>query len=184
LATPEFIAEREVSPGEDVFMVGLFVDAHGHDTSDPAVRFGNISMMPVNITNANGGNVPTYVIDVHSRPGFSGSPVWVYRRAGGDLSNFNLNMKDQFLSILGIHYAQFPERWKIIRGKKKQEGAEIAELEEDGDYVHGMSGMTKVVPASAILELLEEPKLRAYFDALNVAPPPVDPIGNESVQAA
>ena len=140
-------------------------------------------MMPIPLPNANAGIVPTYVVDIHSRTGFSGSPVWVYRRGGNNLTNFHIDFKDQFLAVLGVHYAQFPERWQITRATKGKSGHEGVTVEEQSDYVSGMSGMTKVVPASAILELLESPKLRAHFDALNVPPPDLDKIGEEKLTA-
>ena len=59
IATPEFIAQTGIGPGEDIFMAGRFVDHDGADTNVPAVRFGNISVMPQAIPQGTGAkNLP------------------------------------------------------------------------------------------------------------------------------
>jgi hypothetical protein len=42
--TDDVIAEFEIAPGEDVFMIGLFVAHHGGSRNKPVVRFGNLAM--------------------------------------------------------------------------------------------------------------------------------------------
>jgi hypothetical protein len=69
--------------GEDVFMIGLFIDHHGVTTNVPCARFGNISMLPskkATIEQPTRFHGESFVVDMHSRTGFSGSPVY-------DLSN-------------------------------------------------------------------------------------------------
>ena len=60
--------------------------------------------------------------------------------------------------LLGIHWGQFPERWEL------RDGAKLAESREDliveGGYVEGMSGMTCVIPAWQIMEVLDMPILK------------------------
>ena len=163
LASDEKILQHKIGPGDDVFMVGRFIDAGGIEVNQPAVRFGNISLMPVPVPHENGANVPSYALDMHSRTGFSGSPVFVYRKPGQDLGSGDLNMSDQFLFLLGIHWGQFPERWEIVSDPKKAaENAGEISLAADANYIKGMSGMTCVAPSEAIVELLQHPKLRAH----------------------
>ena len=69
----------QIGPGDDVFMVGRFIDHDGGERNQPALRFGNISMDPTPIEQGNGVKANAYCIDLHSRSGFSGSPVFVYR---------------------------------------------------------------------------------------------------------
>lgn len=47
--TPDQELQDEVGPGDDVFMVGRFVDYDGVETNIPACRFGHISIMNANI---------------------------------------------------------------------------------------------------------------------------------------
>lgn len=139
-----------IGVGEDVFMIGRFVDHDGGKINRPAARFGHISVMPTLISQSNGAKVETYCVDMHSRTGFSGSPVFVYRLPGADwnetLQTGKIqNHKPGFLALLGIHRGQFPEEWK-----EKTEG-EVRTIE-------GLSGMTLVNPAWAIFELLNLPR--------------------------
>lgn len=173
----------KIGAGEDVFMCGLLVDAQGVERNQAAVRFGNISMMPRPIRNELGNEVPTYCISMPSRTGFSGSPVFAYRRIGQSFQGGPLDLKDQFLCLLGVHYGQFPERWNILKGaaKTKAEGV-IIEQEDSADFIKGMSGMTLVVPAEEIERLLEEPPLKAWFEYVESQYPSPDftiPVGED-----
>lgn len=135
LMTREEAAQRAVGPGEDVFMVGRFVDHDGGESNIPAVRFGHISMSPTKIKQPTGATLESYVLDVHSRTGFSGSAVYVYRTFGQDLRNLgqmNFGQGHQFISILGIHWGQFPERWQIKEKKAAQTKNENIDQERGG----------------------------------------------------
>ena len=117
---------EEIGLGDDVFMPGCFVDDQGSNV--PAVCFGNISTDPVPIKQVNGEIVDSYCIDMRSRPGFSGSPVFVYRGST--------------MSLLGIHWGRFPE-------------------------TAAKGGMTCVLPAWSILEVLDMPELKKERDIAN-----------------
>jgi hypothetical protein len=168
---PPFTSEN-IGPGDDVFMVGRFIDHDGGITNQPAVRFGHISMQPAPIyLDELGRERDYYCVDLHSRTGFSGSPVFVYRTIGQDLDGADiadLVRKLQegrelppwefqpLFALLGIHCAQFPETWQL---KSKKGNAT--------DDVMGMSGMTMVAPSWAIIETLEHPDLRRQREALD-----------------
>src|SRR5487761_1303474 len=80
----------KIGVGDDVFMIGLFVDHDGMTTNIPSARFGQISMMAdrrATIKQPTGYDGESFVVDMHSRTGFSGSPVYVYRTFGHDLAN-------------------------------------------------------------------------------------------------
>lgn len=165
--------EGDVFPGDDVFMAGRFIDYDGHETNKPALRFGTVSIIGATVLQPTRYNGPSYIVDVHSRTGFSGSPAYVYRPgtttsvAGkpimsmGDFSTPSKRSwgmgNDTNLKLLGIQWGQFPEQWEI--GKKaKQETAE-APLVTEGAYVTGFSGMSCVIPATDILRVLALPEL-------------------------
>jgi hypothetical protein len=67
--------------------------------------------------------------------------------------------------VLGIHFAQFPELRELTDKQRLSESHEP--LITEGKYVKGLSGMTCVLPAWTILEVLNMPKLRAQRDKLN-----------------
>jgi hypothetical protein len=75
----------EFGVGDDAFMVGLFVDHQGISVNRPLARFGNISMLPSADAKVEGREA--FILDMHSRSGFSGSPVLAYRTFGADLSD-------------------------------------------------------------------------------------------------
>ena len=141
--TKESLTEQDIGLGDDVFMIGL------------TARFGNISMMPSLIKQGPSKNEKdAYCLDLHSRSGYSGSPVFVYRTPGSNLAkNFSkIDAEEKFLELgrsklffLGVHFAQFSEDWKI---------------KDKNEYIEGLSGMTCVCPSWAILDLLE--KKRAF----------------------
>ena len=110
-------AEGQISVGDDVFMIGQFINHDGGVVNRPAARFGQISVLPAPIKQPNGATADSFCIDVHSRTGYSGSPVFVYRTPYSELDRsppepgtIQIPIGPQsVLKLLGIHFAQFPE---------------------------------------------------------------------------
>jgi hypothetical protein len=46
LLSPYDLENLEIGPGEDIFMIGRFIDHDGAASNIPSARFGNISTMP------------------------------------------------------------------------------------------------------------------------------------------
>ncbi len=112
----EDIQNGDVAVGDDVFMAGLFVDHDGGAANIPSSRFGNISVLPTSLSTImqnTGYEAPTYVIDMHSRSGFSGSPVFIYRTPGQDLT-VPLDMQFR-IDISGSRMQRGPLRGDQIR---------------------------------------------------------------------
>jgi hypothetical protein len=169
--TREAVDKEEVGIGDDIFMVGRFMDHDGGVTNRPATRFGNISVMPSPIEQPNGHMADSYCVDLHSRSGYSGSPVFMYRLPWQDLVADEIRMvphnttpptfsMEKIFGLLGIHFAQFPEEWELRAGvaKSKRTKAEVPLITEGG-YIRGLSGMTCVLPAWNIIEVLNLPDL-------------------------
>lgn len=182
-----YIKKFDVGPGDDVFMSGRFIDSDGGQTNTPALRFGNISMMPQLMRQDNNVDRKSYYIDLHSRSGFSGSPVFVYRTIGQDLSVLErpLPANGNIVGLLGIHWGQAPEEWAIDsrgiveRSRKSQKLFTVIlkrvlrrfTRKQDTStatigYVKGWSGMTCVAPAYEIKKLLEIPQIAARLTKL------------------
>jgi hypothetical protein len=90
LVDKDFIKREELGVGEDGFMLGLFADLHGTHRNLVAYRYGNICLLADEaepLLQPNGTKGPAHIFDMRSRPGFSGSPVFVYRTPAGDLRN-------------------------------------------------------------------------------------------------
>jgi len=163
-ATREVVEKNRIGVGDDVFMVGRFIDHDGGPTNTPAARFGNISVMPTRIEPMDNGVKDSYCIDLHSRSGFSGSPVFVYRTPGNDLEANILAgytiLGSGFVKLLGIHWGQFPELWELIHIPKEKLAESTLGLIVEGQYVKGLSGMTCVMPVEPILDALNIPQFR------------------------
>lgn len=180
----------DIGVGEDTFMIGLFIDHHGTSKNVPSARFGNISMMPneaAAIKQPTGYRGVGYVVDMHSRPGFSGSPVFAYRTFGSELGEvyetryqkledltlekdptgrFRGEMRvPSQIRLLGIHWGQFTERWEL-KNRELSEAHRMELVKDGSSFVEGVSGMTCVVPAWEIWEMLEMRENKRPRDAL------------------
>jgi len=144
--------QLNVGLGDDVFMLGRFVEKADGPINSPTARFGCISAMPSPVEQSGPGKglKDSYCLDMHSRSGYSGSPVFVYRTPGTNLEHtLRTGVPDlgrSMLCLLGVHFGQFQEELKV-----------------SGDQhppVYGPSGMTCVVPSWKILELLDKKELK------------------------
>jgi hypothetical protein len=77
-ATKEKIEQFKVGPGDEVFIPGRFVNHEGKQRNLPAVRFGNVSMLPHEpIRTERGLLQEAFLVECRSIPGYSGSPVFL-----------------------------------------------------------------------------------------------------------
>lgn len=158
--TNEKYDELEVGPGDDVFMVGRFINHDGKETNVPAVRFGNISVNPSQIMQPTKYMGDSYIIDLHSRSGFSGSPVFFFRTPANNLdAGSNITISSSILLLLGLHWGQFPE-YMPLEEVKDMTAAEQNSFITDGKNVKGLSGMTCVIPAWILLDFLNRPEFK------------------------
>jgi hypothetical protein len=164
LTEPQEAAD-EIGPLDDVFMVGRFIDYDGAETNAPAARLGHISVMHAPVEQPNGFRGRSIIVDVHSRSGFSGSPVFVYRTLGSHFIQGGpgtiLTNVSHYVKLLGILWGQFPEQWELRNEEAKREASHSASLITKGQYVSGWSGMSTVIPSAYIADLvLNDPRLR------------------------
>jgi hypothetical protein len=161
------IAEHEINAAEDVFMLGRFIDYDGIEENLPSMRFGNISMMAAKVQQTTGYSGNSYVVDMHSRTGFSGSPVFVYRTAGSIFAKPNRIMGGgHFMKLLGILWGQFPEEWDL-KDRGHAQSATVPVL--DGKTIKGMSGMSLVCPAAEIWRVLNMPDLKKHREQVDAS---------------
>src|SRR5579864_717303 len=140
--TPEILTAHKVGLGDDIFMIGRFLNLQGtKDKLAPAVRLGSISSMEQPIWNSvTNKNQESFAVEMRSRTGFSGSPVAVHRT-------------DQKIPVPSNEYRGFPiENWWWLLGinwgfiNDKDTG--------ENTWLNG------VVSAWKILEVMEEPQLK------------------------
>ncbi len=107
IPTSRFISRKdatdwELGVGDEVFMVGRYVNHQGRIENTAAVRFGSISVMPQPIYNkAIGKDQLSYAVEMRSRSGFSGSFVAAYRTIATILTTV---ATEEFYGVLGVNW--------------------------------------------------------------------------------
>jgi hypothetical protein len=158
------IMSLRIGPGDDVFQVGRFINHEGVQRNLPTVRFGSISMMPFEPIKLYDGHMQEcFLVEVRSKPGYSGSPVFVqtmhYRDPSDGNPDFQLMWRPY---LLGVAHGIIPD-------------VEILQDEQSGPwdtpgyrlFIKANTGMEVVIPAWRLLKLLELPELvqqRAEYD--------------------
>jgi hypothetical protein len=75
----DVIKNFNIGPGDDVFMVGRFINHEGRQLNLPTVRFGNIAQMPwETIKQDDGFEQESFLVEVRSIGGYSGSPIFAF----------------------------------------------------------------------------------------------------------
>jgi hypothetical protein len=148
-----------VGPGDDCVMVGRYINLSGQQFDRSTVRFGNIAMMPALVRQRlRAFDQESFLVDMRSVPGYSGSQVIVYFNEPpirADSEEEAQELLDRAWSgvmgrawLLGIDWGQVPVVDDL--------------LSEDGTKVIGRvrlpTGMAGIVPAWKLAELLEEPE--------------------------
>jgi hypothetical protein len=78
--TKETMAEFNIWPGDDTFLIGRLVVQSGKQKNTPVVRFGNLSMLadPDELIDMSPyGEHEAFLVECRSVSGFSGSPVFL-----------------------------------------------------------------------------------------------------------
>lgn len=153
LLSQEKIQEHAIGPGDDVFMVGRFVDHAGHQRNTPSARFGNISMMPGEPVYNVDRKMPqvSFLVEMFSLGGFSGSPVFVHiplfaTRPGQDMPT----QSSYGPWLLGVSWGHFRAYEKVVWKDDK------AQAVDENWVVSSNSGQMGVVPAWKLQELLNQ----------------------------
>lgn len=144
--------------GDEVFVVGLLRTHQGKGKITPAVRTGHIAMMAQErIKTEHYGFAKMRLIEAFTLKGFSGSPVYVretisFPRRTARGSNFFLALGDIYL--LGLLHG-------IVHVSATEEVTSIPDLDQ-----RWHAGISMVVPAEQILEIIDQPKLIKYEERI------------------
>jgi hypothetical protein len=151
---------HRIGPGDDCFMVGRFVSG-AFQAEQPVVRFGNLAMLPEKIHQAERGiDQESFLVDMRSLPGYSGSPVFLYWTAERVMS-WSLPVTSESAVgkrsvvesqwLLGIDWGHVDAE-RPVRDRTRNPLP-------DGSYVEMPSGMAAVVPAWKLAGILRDPKM-------------------------
>lgn len=163
------IDQEGIGPGDDCLMIGRYINPELRQFDRPAVRFGNLSMMPELINQPlRAFEQESFLVDMRSQPGFSGSPVVVYFEESGwrNLSPLPDEVEDDPVAkgrafedrvtgrplsgvvstmwLLGIDWGHLPIFGDVFDGTKKVGRMSVS------------TGMAAVVPAWKLSDLLHE----------------------------
>ena len=150
IVTEKFIQDENIGPGDEVVLTGRFVNLEGKERNIPAVRFGHISQMPIEPLEYDGRFQESFLCEIKSIGGFSGSPVFlapVSDAGRPDGSKF----KDQAM-LLGVDWCHVQNFSEAI----DEHSQSIPHIR-----VPENTGMMGVVPAWRLENLLEHPSEKA-----------------------
>lgn len=141
--------EYKIGIGDDAYMIGRFIGHEGKVHNEPTARFGHISASTRPMFNTETGmEEDSFAVEMKSKPGYSGSPTIVYGSIFNRVFlNTRPNDKLSFEFLLGVLWGQVAEK----RPLRDKQGKEI-----DGPHVTEFTGLSGVVPAWHLIDLMEQ----------------------------
>lgn len=144
--------ETSIEVGDEIAAIGVFTRFSYEDRHLPIARTGNLSMMPaIPIPVKNFDPMEAYVADIE---GLSGSPIWV--RSTNAAQKIGLgdgasvpSSDDTYMFFLGLLHG----RWEVPKEAMEGQTAQYSQ--------NVTSGMSIIVPAHKILEVINGPELAA-----------------------
>lgn len=164
--TDRILVDYSLGIGNEVISPGRFIDLPGHMTNRPLVRSGTIAapLEPFPIKPKGGPAQDSYVAEMRSRCGFSGSPVFVF--IDSDFTRLVMPSDAEVYSeaidkplikrflfhgpwLLGVHCGE-------INVQGPELNPNLNKLADDQLKIELGSGMIAIVPCSRLEKLLME----------------------------
>jgi len=168
----DFVADvNAIRPGDDICLLGRFINVEGKQYNAPIARFGHVAMLATEEIQTERGKQLSYLVEALSLSGYSGSPVLVFRlhietHFGGGIgvsmgepveaNSINVGNPGR-PSLLGIDWGHFRDRQPVLQP--------TGEPLVGRQFVQQNSGIAGVVPAWKLTELLQSKELIAIRDA-------------------
>jgi hypothetical protein len=160
-ASGDLLKQRRITEGEPVLFAGFFYQFPGTKRMEPIVRQGIIAMMPSDKVPFVGTAERVYLADLHAFGGNSGSPVF-----------FNLGGYHEGHLMLGDDYRLLG----VINGGLTEDENFNLQLTATLKGTAGAnSGVSTIVPADEIQDLLDDPRLQRLRDDTVAARGPQKP---------
>jgi hypothetical protein len=139
----QIIEQENIGLGDSIAMLGRFSSHDGKLQNSPSARFGHIAMLAADpVENEFGSLQETLVVECFSLRGYSGSPVFWFRRTNAISDDAILNSRSAYL--LGVNWMHFEEKQSITAGARQS----------DETFVKDHTGMSGVIPAWRLKKLL------------------------------
>jgi hypothetical protein len=151
----ERMRKASIGVGDEITAIGVFTRFSDEDRHLPIVRTGHLAMLPtLRIPVKNFEPMEAYVAEIE---GLSGSPVWVRpadyfnaaQKDGGEEKPPVPFNGDTDMLFLGLLHG----RWAVSKAAIEGQSAQYTEKM--------ISGMSIIVPAHKILEVINQPELAA-----------------------
>jgi hypothetical protein len=149
-ASGDLLKQRRITEGEPVLFAGFFYQFPGAKRMEPIVRQGIIAMMPSDKVPFVGVAERVYLADLHAFGGNSGSPVF-----------FNLGGYHEGHMMLGDDYRLLGV---INGGLTEDENFNLQLTATLKGTARANSGISTIVPADEIQDLLGDPRLQKIRD--------------------
>jgi hypothetical protein len=156
------LVDETIGIGDDVYMIGRFINHEGTPRNTPSVRFGNISMLPFEPIYIDAQTKPqeSFAIEMRSMCGYSGSPVFVEVGGMQRRSNGSTTMGPPRQLFLGVHWGHIIEPWTVRKIIVSAKPTALQDGEREIEQVSANTGMNGVVPAWRLREMLDLPIVR------------------------
>jgi hypothetical protein len=147
-----------VGPGDNCMMVGRFIDHDGVQRNRPFIRFGNLAMMEEMVYQGRkrARDQLSYLVEMRSLSGFSGSAVFVYLEGIGHRALPDGRILKTYTTVprkvwlLGVNWGHIPATDLDPTSNERVDDKAAAALS---------SAVAAVVPAWKVAEMLDDPVL-------------------------
>lgn len=178
--TAQHLETLGIRPGDELYFPGLFISHEGKNSNVPIIRTGTIAAMPDDPVCSKRGDVPAYLAETRSTGGHSGSPVFVHfnderlRRLLGTrqpktdetlekarqlvLHNTGLALHP-LLGLVHGHFGFTPSQIFAMDDSTDGDDENDSSDLSQSDLKSINSGIAVITPATAILEVLNQPGL-------------------------
>lgn len=160
----ETVALLNIGPGDDVFMVGRFINRDGRQQNLPTARFGSIGQMPwEKIKQDDGFEQESFLVEIRSIGGYSGSPVFAFIPAGSERPVEGWEKPQNILRshgpwLLGVDWGHINDWSPVCRDN----GEPVNPGKPSEMQVRLNTGMAAVVPAWRLADMLDKGPLAAH----------------------
>jgi hypothetical protein len=161
--TQSKIETMRLNETDEVLFSGLFLPYHGANKNYPIVRHGRLALIPKeripwSIPTSGNSMQDLYLAEITSWGGNSGSPVFV--RLSGTREQGGTMFGIQYL-LLGVMQGYFnSERPATL------DTAAITDTSHLDLKLSENSGIAAIVPAQKILDIIAQPRMKAYLSAV------------------
>jgi hypothetical protein len=152
--TTEILDQKQVVSGDKVLTGGFYADYAGLHEIQPILREGILAMFPdgpMTTTMCKSGRI--YLADIHVIPGNSGSPIFVIPGLGLGATTVAIGGVPSTFGLLGV-----------VSGYMQEDQNSALRATTLTGPVYANSGISTVVPAQQLLELLKSSPLQQIRD--------------------